>query len=539
MLVLMHGVGGFIDKRELPNDVEALKELVLAQATALHAQLDKKDEQLRALQRDYDILRRMLFGPKSDRRRGMKNAPGQGFLFAMQLIEEAERNADAHQTQGEIEIAAPKPARKQGRKPRQWPQDAPTIRTTYELQEDQRVCPCGHALHEIGVDVRRELERIEMTVIHEVACKKYGCRSCGEGVVTTPGPSRVIEKGLLGRGFLSHVIVERFGNHMPYHRLEKKYAAEGLDLSRSVLQRSAARVAELLEPIWKQIKSEVLASPVVHTDDTPVTIALGSEGQSRKGRAWVYLDQGDRHWYDFTETRERDGPARVFKDYTGFIQADAYAGYDQLYLPGGATECACWAHTRRKFVDCEATDPELAAKALDRISQLYAIEREAKAQELDDVARKELRQRRAVPILTEMRAWLENVELRCLPKSMLARAVGYALNQWNALTRYTEDGRLAIDNNAAERALRPFAIGRKNWLFFQNEGGGKTAAILMSLLMTAKAIGLNPQTYFRDVLLRVEQCSDVAMLTPHGWKRHFADEVRQHRDDLARRILGA
>ena len=217
---------------ELPDEVEALKELVIRQAQDHTKELAERDERLRALQRDYDILRRMVFGPKSDRR-PLPNPPGQGFLFALDLVEEAERNADTHGTEGDIVLTPPKPAKKKGRQPRKWPSDAPTVRTTYELPKDQQICHCGHALHEIGEDVRKELERIELTVIHEIACKKYGCRQCGEGVRTAPGPDRVIDKGLLGRGFLAHVIVERFGNHMPYHRLEKKYAAEGLDLSRA------------------------------------------------------------------------------------------------------------------------------------------------------------------------------------------------------------------------------------------------------------------------------------------------------------------
>ena len=277
---------------------------------------------------------------------------------------------------------------------------------------------------------------------------------------------------------------------------------------------------------------------MIWTDDTPVVIAQGSAAGSRKGRTWIYLDADGRHWYDFTETRERDGPARVLGGYEGYIQADAYAGYDQLYLPGGATEVACWAHTRRKFVDCEANDPTVSKEAVDRIRALYAIERHAREHELNHAEVFALRQERAKPLVQGIHSWLQEISAQVLPKSMTARAVGYALNQWDALERYLEDGRLSIDNNAAERALRPFAIGRKNWLFFQNEGGGKTAAILMSLLMTAKAVGLNPRIYLRDVLLRIGECSDVAMLTPHGWNKHFAAEVQTHRDELARRIVG-
>jgi len=238
-----------------------------------------------------------------------------------------------------------------------------------ELRPEDRVCPCGGELAEFGEEVSRELERVETTVVHELARKKYACASCKEGVVTAPWRGKVIDKGLLGPGFLSHVIVERFGHHMPYYRLEGKYRSEGLDLSRSVLCASMARCAELLEPIAEQIKGEILASPVVHTDDTPVRLARGPDGKPREARVWAYLNQEGRHWYDFSDSRKRDGPARVFAGFTGYIQADAYQGYDRLYVPGGATEVACWAHARRKFVEAEATEPALAKEAIDRISR--------------------------------------------------------------------------------------------------------------------------------------------------------------------------
>ena len=270
----------------------------------------------------------------------------------------------------------------------------------------------------------------------------------------------MIDKGLLGPGFLAHVITERFGHHQPYYRLENQYGQEGLELSRSVLCESMARCAELLEPIAEELRQEVLASDVVHTDDTPVTLPKSAEGGSRQARVWVYLNREGRHWYEFTDSRKRDGPARVFQDFTGYLQADAYGGYDHLFFPGGATEVACWAHVRRKFLDAEATDPTLAKQAIDRIRTLFQIEDAAK--DLDDATRVELRRARARPLVEEFHAWLDLAETQSLPKSPLGKAIVYARNQWPALTRYLDDGRLASSNNAAERALRPFALGRKN-----------------------------------------------------------------------------
>jgi hypothetical protein len=352
----------------------------------------------------------------------------------------------------------------------------------------------------------------------------------------------VIDKGLLSPSFLAHVITERFGMHLPYHRMEQQYADEGLDLSRSVLQRSAAKCAELLEPIYAQLGRDVLAQPVVHTDDTPVTVAQDEKGQTVAGRVWVYADHDHRIWYDFTPSRKRDGPARVLGGFKGYLQADAYGGYDQLFVPDGATEVACWAHARRKFVDAESADPKLAKEALDLIGVLYDVERDVRAKAAaenreptaDDVLA--ARQARSVPQLDAIHAWLELTEARILPRGAMSEPIRYCLNQWRALNRFVEDGRLHIDNNLAERALRHFAVGRKNWLFFQTEGGGKTAAVLASLLQTARSIGLDPKTYFRDVLLRIGTETDVTKLTPHGWKQHFAQEVADHHEDILCRL---
>jgi transposase len=407
---------------------------------------------------------------------------------------------------------------------------------------DQLACECGCQMHEIGEDVSNELLRVELTIVHEIAKKKYGCRQCGGAIRTAPGPARVIDKGLLSPSFLAHVITERFGMHMPYHRMERQYADEGLDLSRSVLQRSAATCAEILEPIYLQLQRDVLAAGVIHTDDTPVTVARTDDGRTAAGRIWVYADHGGRTWYDFTPSRKRDGPQRVLGDFKGYLQADAYGGYDQLYVPDGATEVACWAHARRKFVDAESADPKLAKEALDLIGVLYQVERDVKAMaaaEGREATADEVlaaRRARSVSQLTAIRAWLELTEAQVLPRGAMADPIRYCLNQWQALCCYVEDGRLHIDNNLAERALRHFAVGRKNWLFFQTEGGGKTAAVLASLLQTARAIAIDPKTYFRDVLLRIGTESDVTKLTPHGWKQHFAQDVADHHEDILCRL---
>jgi hypothetical protein len=349
----------------------------------------------------------------------------------------------------------------------------------------------------------------------------------------------VIDKGLLGVGFLAHLIVERFGNHLPYHRLEKKYASEGLDLSRVVLCESALRCAELLEPVYEGLKQEVLAARVIPTDDTSVHVAERSDGAHKDARVWIYLGEKGEHVYDYTESRNRDGPRRIFGGYTGYIQADAYKGYDAFFGPEGATEVACWAHGRRYFEKAEASDPVLAREALARIGELYRIEGQARDEGLGEDARRELRQREATPRLESLCDWLTVTRTKVLDKSPLAAAIDYCLRQWKALTRYTEQGYLSIDNNAAERALRAVAVGRANWNHIGNERGGKAAAILYSLVMSARALGLEPRTYLRDVLLRIAREKDVEKLTPRGWKQHFAAEVEAHRNSILERIVNA
>lgn len=520
---------------------------MLADRNAAIEGLKANVEELRTknaeLAHNVEVYRRLAFGPSTERRTSGADPAlhsSQAHLFAAELLADAERLARETGVKGAIETApAERPRKKKkGRRRSQYPDHLPTICTRFELPDDQRHCACcGGELHEIGVDETKELERIEITVVHKLQRVKYACRSCGEGVTTAPGPARVIEKGLLGPGFLANVAVERFGNHMPYHRLEKKYENEGLRISRSVLERSMATCADLLEPIWQELRRTVLDSPGIFTDDTTVTIARGSSGKSRKGRAWIYLDQEGNHFYDFTESRKRDGPLTILKGYSGFIHADAYPGYDALFLPDGATEVGCWCHARRKFVEAEKSDPELAEQALDRIRLLFAIERRAKEEGLDAQGRLALRQSESIPVLEELRVWLEVAKTKVLPKSPMATAIGYTQNQWEALTVFTTDGRLELENNAAERALRAFAVGRKNWMFVQAVEGGIRAAILMSLIMTAKAIGLNAITYLRDVLLRIATETDVKKLTPRGWQEHYADQVAQERDDAVSRLL--
>lgn len=515
-----------MDPRALPDDVEALKALIVQQS-----------QRIVILESENRLLRIERFAPKSERRAsdGFVASAGQMHLLFPELVEAAERIADEKRVEGVVEIRQPQTKAVPKRR-KHFPPHLPVVRTTFELPLDQRGCACGATLEKIGEDVTKELERLEIAVVHEIARTKYACKSCACGVKTAPGPDRVIDKGILGTGFLAQVLVDRFGMHMPYNRLESKYASEGFDLSRSVLCESAVRCAELLAPIAEQIKKDALASGVIQTDDTPVTIQEDSRNNSRQGRMWVYCGLGRQVFFDMTESRGRDGPAAVLAGFEGYMQADAYPAYDAFYRDRRILEVACWAHARRYFIKADDSEPKLAKEAIDRIRELYAIERQAKDAQLEPDAIRDLRRSESLPRLERLREWMAVTRTKVLDKGLFAKAVDYALSNWAALVRYCDDGRLEIDNNGAERALRTVAVGRKNWVFFGNERGGKTAAVMYSLIATCKEHGVDPRTYLRDVLLRIGQVSDVRELTPYGWKAKWAPVVEAHRASILERL---
>ena len=514
---------------------------MLAERDAL---LARRDELVAQLEQQLAVLTKMVFGPRSEKQLesvDLSLAAGgrQPFLFLKEIAAQAQKLAEEKEVVATVELKhAAKPVAKKARRTT-FPDHLPRVTTTVALPSEQRLC-CGQEMSEMGREVTRELERVETFVVHEIVRKKYCCRVCQEHVKIAPGPARVIEKGMLSTSALAHLIVERFGNHLPYHRLEKKYAAEGIDLSRSVLCRSALACAELLKPIWEQMKAEIQKADLIQSDDTPVVLEESSLGGRKTARLWIYRDLEDRQLYDFTESRSRDGPEEILLPCAGFLQVDAFGGYDGFFRPGSKLiEVGCWAHARRYFKRALDSEQELAKEAIVRIRELYAIERAAKEQQLDRDRVLRLRQEHAVPLLERFKTWLEVTRTQVLDKGPLAKAIGYALKNWVALKRYTTDGRIPIDNNAAERSLRAVAVGRKNWIQIGNVRGGEGAAILFSVVQTCKAIGVDPKTYVQDVLLRVANEADASKLTPHGWKMHFASSVAAARDQVLSAAVAA
>lgn len=363
-------------------------------------------------------------------------------------------------------------------------------------------------------------------------------------VIVAPKPAMPIPGGVAGPGLLAQVVVSKYGDHLPLHRLERIFARQGVHFTRQTMCDWCAGCAKLLSPLTELIRDEVLSSFVIHTDDTPVRVRDAYAKQQYQARFWTYLsDEVQRlTWFDFTTTHQRAGPDRVLAKYTGYLQADGYGGYNDyegVHLGDDSPilKVACWAHARRKFHDAVRTESVAAHIALARIGQLYKLEKQLRkrvAEEWNDLpleARAVLiadeRGAHAQPVLDEFKKWLDKQAEDALPKSPIAVAVRYALNQWDALCRYVEDGRLAIDNNAAERALRGIAIGRKNWLFCGSEAGGRTAAVLFTIIASAVRNNLDPWLYLRDVLMRLAALRDsisggsrdeLRLLLPNRWQ---------------------
>jgi transposase len=523
------------DTAEIPTDPQALSELVREQqATIEQLAADNKELLAKALK-----FQDLYFGRSSEKERPAPDADAyrQVPLFQAELLAEAQAAAEANNVSGSISAAPGKPRRKGGPRSK-FPAHLPWVQSNYDLKDEDQVCDCGCQMHLIGYETSKELERIETTIVHEIKRAKYACRNCGSSMKTAPGPFRPFEGALLGTGFTATMLNDRFGHHMPFNRLESKYKGEGLSISRSTLERTSARVAKRLAPLVDHLRAKIIASGLLFMDDTPVTVArpAGPSDGSKKGRIWVYVDKDGNHVFDFSRDRKKEHPEQWLEGFQGAAHADAYSGYDAFFAQDGVTEIACWAHARRYFKEAKLTEPELAAEILSRIRDLFFVEDAAKEAGLDEMALCAFRQEKALPILTDLRALLDLSAPSVLPRSTMGKAISYALNQWDALLVYTTDGRFAIDNNTAERALRPIAAGRKGWQFFLNEGGGENAAVLFSLISTAKAVGVNPVDYLRDVLVRLDFEQDWDKLLPAAWKEHFAPEVTRRREAAMREL---
>jgi hypothetical protein len=343
-----------------------------------------------------------------------------------------------------------------------------------------------------------------------------------------PLPPLPIEKGRPGPGVLAYLITSKYCEHLPLYRLEQIFARHGLHIPRTTQWDWVRDSADLLEAIALAMKRLILASDKLHTDDTYIPIQDKSRTQVREGYLWPYIDRAHNVYFDYTPTRSQEGPERMLKGYKGYIQADAFNGYDNLYGEGKATEVGCWGHARRKFDEAKQTEPLRANQMLALIAQLYVVEDQAQAEHRDAEGVKALRQQFSKPILDDqIKPLLEAWSPEVLPKSPLGKAVTYALNQWEALNRYLENGILCIDNSLSERVIKLVALGRKNWLFSGSDEGARRAAILYSLIASCKLCQIDPFLYLRDVLERINThpANRIDELTPPQWKELFLPKI--------------
>ena len=509
-----------IDPDSLPRDTETLRKIVVD----LAAQLDRS----LAEQNKYQSLLRELLEAQRNRKSEQLSKEQLALFEAAWQGRHPEGEAATSDDDDELDSdvgAGQTPNETSGRKRSGRQALARHLRReriVHDLAESEKHCHCcGKDLRHIGEETSEQYDYIPASVrVIQDVCLKYAC-DCT--IRTASKPPQPIEKSTAGASLLAQVIVAKWADHQPLHRQEKMLERHGIDISRKTMGGWMAQCAELLDPLYRLMKKELLGSKVIGTDDTSVKVLDRKLAFARIGRIWPYL--GDAHHpvivYDYTPTRSRAGPAKFLESYKGYLQADAYSVYDAFFKSArGMTEVGCWMHARRYFFKALESDQPRMGPALHLIARLYAVEERAKALLLPAEQRFALRQRVSARLLDKLHKYLLELRQEVLPKSPSGAAVRYALNQWEALTRFLEDGELEIDNGATERANRDIALGRGNWTFFGSDTGGRTAAVLRSFIASCKRCNVEPFAWFRDVLSRIPAHSITRLneLLPHNWK---------------------
>jgi transposase len=511
----------------LPTDLASAHALIIAQRQALAAA--ESEAQYRALLIDklkYTIrkLRHERFGQSSER----------GALLDQLELQLAELEEDAAQAEAAARMAAASEKitvpsferRRPARRP--LPEHLPRERVIYPAPA---TCPCcgGGTLRKIGEDVTETLELIprQWKVIQHVR-EKFSCRAC-EAITQPPAPSHPIARGRAGPKLLAHVLFSKYGLHLPLNRQSAVYAREGIDLDVSTLADWVGAAAATLMPLVEAIRAHVFAAERIHADDT--TVPVLATGKTRTGRLWTYV-RDDRPFAGpdppaavFFYSRDRGGehPDQHLASYTGLMQADAYAGFNRLYEAnrkgGPIVEAACWAHGRRKFFDlARINKAPIAIEAVERIDAMFTIEREINGMTPQERVR--ARHERSRPLVIDLESWLREQRARVSRNSETGKAIDYSLKRWAALTRFLDDGRLCMSNNAAEREMRAVAVGRRNWTFAGSDQGGRRAAALYTLIATAKLNDIDPQPWLADVLARLPDhpAKRIHEFLPWNWR---------------------
>jgi transposase len=509
-----------IDLAALPNDVVTLQQMVRSLA-AERANLCEAQAEIERLRLIVQKLQRSQFGRRAERLDD--NQLQLGF---------EDLGADIARVEATLPSAAAKMP-----SPRLLT-DRPSIpahlpREDRRLDLDHQACPCcGGELHRIGETVSEMLDHVPARLrVIRIRRPRYGCRTCGT-IHQAAAPERPIAKGLASPGLLAHVLVSKYCDHLPLYRQSQVFARHGVELDRSTLANWVGGAVWWLEPLQARLAEHVFASQTLFADDTPIPVLDPGRGRTKTGRLWVYA-RDDRPWsgpdppaavYLYSPDRRAERPVSHLARFKGVVQVDGYPGFERLPAGGAIQLAACWAHARRKFYEVhQATGSPVAAEALRRIAELYAIEEMIRGQTA--ATRHGVRRIKSLPLIAAMKTWLEAELNRVPPRGGLADAIRYALARWSALCRFLDDGRIALDNNTVERAIRPIALGRKNHLFAGSDGGAARWAIVASLIATAKLNDVEPFAYLKDVLERMSNghpMSRLDDLLPWNWASSLA-----------------
>lgn len=487
----------------LPDDPSVLKQLLaqlLAERTVDKGHIVDLQEQIK-------LLRARLFSRKSEQT-VESNTP------QLALFNEPESQLAPAVDDPDEEAVAPT-ARRGKRKP--LSADLPRIEVIHDLPEHELTCACGCRKHVIGEETSEQLDIVPMQIrVIKHVRKVYGCRGCETAPVTADKPAQLIEKSMASPSVLAMLLTTKYVDGLPLHRFERVLARHGIEISRQTLARWVIQCSEHFQPLLNLMRERLLESPVIHCDETRVQV-LKEPDRDPTSQSWMWVQASGPPnrkvvLFDYTSSRAQDVPLRLLESYRGYVMTDDYAGYNALALQPGVERLACMAHARRKFSEAQKVQPKgktgRADIALTMINKLYGIERELK--DGSDEQRFIGRQEKSLPILAQLKSWLDKTQSQVTPQSVLGKAVNYLASNWSRLERYTEAGFLPIDNNAAERAIKPFVIGRKAWLFSDTPKGATASAQIYSLVETAKINDQEPYTWLRHVLERLPHASSVA-----------------------------
>jgi transposase len=495
---------------DLPTDADALRALLIAERADHAAERTRHAAALARIENERDRLRAIIHALQRHRfgRRSERLDPDQ-LALALEDVEQSLASAEAEEERTAPPVQRSQLPRRRKRNRGALPAHLPRIETVVDVAE--ATCPCcAGPMHKIGEDVSERLDVIPAQFrVLVVRRPKYACRSCPGTVIQAAAPPRLIEGGVPTETLVAHVIVSKYADHVPLYRQAQIYARQGIDLDRSTLADWVGRGAWWLRPLHARLLETLRDSSKLFADETTAPVLDPGRGRTKTGQLWAYA-RDDRPWagpdppavaYVYAPDRKAERPVAHLAGFRGVLQVDGYAGYRALAEAGKVELAFCWSHVRRPFYEIAARGPApIASEALTRIAELHAVEAEIKGQSAD--ARRDARQQKTKPLIDAMKSWLETQLAAVSRKSAIAAAIRYALTRWTGLTRFLDDGRIEIDSNVVERAIRPLALNRKNALFAGSDGGGDHWAILASLVETCKLNSIDPQAYLADSVFR-------------------------------------